>query len=52
VIHAAEDGALANLKAIEMKDWKDSARLFGINVLDSMPRTNEPLSELCRAGEI
>lgn len=51
VIHAAENGALANLEAVEMKDWKDGARLFGINVLDSVPGANEPLLELCRTGE-
>jgi hypothetical protein len=52
VIHAAENGALANLEPVEMKDRKDGARLFGINVLDSVPGANEPLSELCRMGEI
>lgn len=39
VIHASENGALADLEAIEMKYRKDGARLFRVDVLDSMPRT-------------
>jgi hypothetical protein len=40
VIHAAENGTLANLEAVEVKDWKDGTRLSGINVLDSVPGAN------------
>jgi hypothetical protein len=46
VIHAAENGTLADLEAVEMKNWKDGTRFFGVNVLDSMPRAYQPLSAL------
>ena len=39
VIHASENRAVADLEAIEMKDRKDGARLFRVDVFESMPRT-------------
>lgn len=41
VIHATENGALTNLEAVKMKDWKDGPGLFGVNVLDSVPGANQ-----------
>lgn len=36
-VHATEDRALADLKAIYMQNRQDSTRFFGIKVLDGMP---------------
>ena len=41
VIHATENGAFTNLEAVKMKNWKDGPGLFGVNVLDSVPRADQ-----------
>lgn len=41
VIHAAENSALADLEAIEMKDRKDGTGLFWVDVLDAVPRAKQ-----------
>lgn len=38
-VHAAKDGSLTDLEAIQMKDWKNGSRLFRVEVFDRMPRT-------------
>lgn len=37
VVHAAEDGALADLEAVKVQDGNDSARLGRVKILDGMP---------------
>lgn len=38
VIHRSIDGTFRNLEAVNVNDWEDSARLSGVNVLESVPR--------------
>lgn len=38
MVHASEDGAFADLEPIQMEDWENCTRLFGVDVLDAVPR--------------